>query len=100
MALAADQIPNDVETLQRLLLERDAQAEQWRAELEVQRNEAVLSRLVIEKLKLQIAKLRRMQFGRSSEQHDARVMQLELLVEELESSLTGSAASARIRSSN
>ena len=35
---------------------------------------------------------RRMQFGRRSEQHDARVEQLELIVEELETGLAASAA--------
>src|SRR3990172_5053825 len=38
----------------------------------------------IEHLKLLIAKLRRLQFGRSSEKLDAKIGQLELLVEELE----------------
>jgi len=39
---------------------------------------------------LQIAQLRRIQFGRRSEQHDARVLQSELIVEELETSLAAS----------
>lgn len=38
----------------------------------------------IEKLKLELARLRRMQFGRSSEQLCARIEQLELIVDELE----------------
>ena len=38
----------------------------------------------IEKLKLELARLRRMQFGRSSEQLSERIKQLELLVGELE----------------
>lgn len=38
----------------------------------------------IEKLKLQIAILKRMKFGRSSEQLDTQIMQLELIVDELE----------------
>jgi transposase len=87
MALTLDQLPDDVATLKRLLLERDAQ---HRAEAELQRAEVHAARLLIEKLKLQIARLRRIQFGRRSEQHDARVMQLELIVEELETSLAAS----------
>ena len=83
MALALHELPDDVATLKRLLLERDAEAE-------VQRTEVIAARLLIEKLKLQIAQLRRMQFGRRSEQHDARVEQLELLVEELETGLAAS----------
>jgi transposase len=68
-----DQLPDDIATLKRLLIERDA--------------EVIAARLMIEKLKLQIARLRRIQFGRRSERHDAHVAQLELLVEELETSL-------------
>jgi transposase len=90
MALAFDQLPDDVATLKRLLIERDAEVAQRCAELELQRAEAVAARLLIEKLKLQIARLRRIQFGRRSEQHDARVVQLELIVEELETSLAAS----------
>ena len=99
MALALDQLPTDVATLQRLLLERDPEVQQRDAELQsprgelaAQRGEVIAARLLIEKLKLQIARLRRVQFGRRSEQHDARVLQLELIVEELE---TGLAASAK-----
>jgi len=91
MALSLDQLPNDVDTLKRLLIERDVEVMQRRAEAELQRAEALAARLMIEKLKLQIARLRRIQFGRRSEQHDARVMQLELIVEELETSLASSA---------
>ena len=40
--------------------------------------------LQIEQLKLQLAKLRRKQFGRSSEQLDAQIAQLELTLEDLE----------------
>jgi len=73
MALKHDQLPDDIEQLKRLLLERDA--------------EVLAARLMIEKLKLQIARYRRLQFGRKSERHDAHVAQLELIVEELETSL-------------
>ena len=52
-------LPNDVESLQRLVSAQRAQIEAVTAEL--------LSRqLEIEQMKLQIAKLRRMHFGRSS----------------------------------
>src|SRR5438309_458111 len=94
MALALDQLPDDVATLKRLLIERDAEVVQRLAELEVQRVEVLSAQLLIEKLKLQIARLRRIQFGRRSEQHDARVVQLELIVEELETSLAASPATA------
>ena len=68
-----DQLPDDIETLKRLVIEKDADLHG--------------SRLLIEKLKLQIARYRRLQYGRSSERHDERVAQLELIVEELEAAL-------------
>jgi transposase len=65
-------LPRDVETLQRLVREQRAQ---------------LLSReLEIEQLKLQLARLRRLQFGRSSERLDREIAQLELTLEELEAS--------------
>jgi transposase len=64
------------------------------AELQVERNEVIAARLMIEKLKLQIARLRRIQFGRKSERHDAQVAQLELLVEALETALATDAPAA------
>lgn len=57
-------LPSDVSTLQAMLVERD---------------------LLIEKLKLQIARMKRVQFGTSSEQLDQQILQLELIVEDLES---------------
>jgi transposase len=74
----AVKLPTDIETLQRLVLERTAALEAAQALL--------LSRqLEIEQLKLQIARLRRMQFGRSSEQLNDQISQLEFKLEELES---------------
>jgi len=65
-------LPDDIESLQRLIIEQRA---------------ALLSRDVeIEKLKIELARLKRMQFGRSSEQLDQTIAQLELSLEELEAS--------------
>jgi transposase len=65
-------LPDDIESLQRLVVEQRA---------------ALLSRDVeIEKLKIELARLKRMQFGRSSEQLDQTIAQLELSLEELEAS--------------
>jgi transposase len=65
-------LPNDIESLQRLVIEQRA---------------ALLSRDVeIEKLKIELARLKRMQFGRSSEQLEQTIAQLELSLEELEAS--------------
>jgi hypothetical protein len=48
----------------------------------------------IEHLKLLIAKLRRMQFGRKSEKLDRQIEQLELRLEELQSSRADNASQA------
>src|SRR2546421_4244534 len=74
----AGELPNDIETLKRLLLERTAALEVAQALLLSRQHE-------IEQLKLQIARLRRMHFGRSSEQLDEQIQQLEFKLEELES---------------
>ncbi len=74
----AGELPNDLETLKRLLLERTAALELAQALLLSRQHE-------IEQLKLQIARLRRMHFGRSSEALDEQIRQLEFKLEELES---------------
>ena len=76
MSRAAD-LPNDVESLQGLLIEA-------RTALEAARAQLLSRQLQIEQMKLQIAKLKRMQFGRSSEQLDTQIEQLEFKLEELE----------------
>lgn len=50
------------------------------AELAVARAELTGARLRIEQYQAQLARLRRMQFGRSSERLDAQIEQLELIV--------------------
>jgi transposase len=87
MPMAIDQLPDDVELLKQLIVDLDARVVERQAELAAERNEVIAARLLIEKLKLQIARYRRLQYGRKSERHDAHVAQLELIVEELESSL-------------
>ena len=68
----APELPNDIESLKRLVIEQRA---------------LLLSREVeIEKLKIELARLKRMRFGRSSEKLDERIAQLELVLEELEAS--------------
>lgn len=70
-------LPTDVPTLQRLVLAQQA-------ELEAARTGVLLRTLEIEKLKMQLAQLRRERYGRSSEQLDGEIEQLELQLEELE----------------
>jgi transposase len=77
MSLATADLPADTDALRAFALA--CQAELKAAELSVQ-----LRSLEIEKLKFQIAKLRRMQFGRSSERISRQIEQLELQLEELE----------------
>ncbi len=66
-------LPSDVESLHAMVLERD---------------------LLIEKLKLQIARMKRARFGASSEKLDTQILQLELIVEDLESTLSAHEAVA------
>lgn len=68
---------SDVGILQRLLVQRDTEIARQSAEL--------LARdLLIEKLKLQLANLRRHRFGSKSEALDQIIDQLELALEEAE----------------
>lgn len=68
--LTAAQLPDDIDALKRLILEQQLQLTDRIHE--------------IEQLKLLIAKLRRLQFGRHSEKLDAKIHQLELVLEDLE----------------
>ena len=77
MSLATADLPTDLDALRAFAL--TCQAELKAAELSVQ-----LRTLEIEKLKFQIARLRRMQFGRSSERITRQIEQLALQLEELE----------------
>ena len=77
MSLATAELPIDPAALRAFALA--CQGELKAAETAVQ-----LKALEIEKLKFQIAKLRRMQFGRSSERISRQIEQLEFRLEELE----------------
>ncbi len=79
MRSLSNPLPDDVETLKRLLSERDAQ-------LAAAEQQTLHLRVWVEKLELQIARLKRVQFGRSSERLAQQIEQLELIVEELEAS--------------
>jgi transposase len=86
---AALDLPDDVETLKRLVIESQAALEEAEARL--------LSRqLEIQTLKLQIAQLKRMQFGRSSEQLNEKIAQLELALEDLEAAEASAPAAAPV----
>lgn len=73
-------LPDDIDTLKRLLLEERAARQVDRAEIAT--------------LKLQLSYLKRLQFGRSSEQLSEQIAQLELTLEDLEAAATPATVSA------
>ena len=87
----ANPLPDDVETLKAMLLsqeaalrERDVQMLKLQETVDSQQAALASRAAEVEHLKLLIAKLRRMQFGRKSEKLDGQIEQLELRLEELE----------------
>src|SRR5215472_5277805 len=83
MSLASADLPSDPEALRAFALACQNELATANAELQAAKLAIQLRTLEIEKLKFQIAKLRRMQFGRSSERVTQRIEQLELRLEEL-----------------
>jgi hypothetical protein len=80
----ASSIPDDIESLRNLVATQRTELDDARA-ARAQAEAALTGRdLLIEKLKLQIAKLKRMHFGQSSEKLKTEIEQLELALEELE----------------
>jgi transposase len=76
----AHDLPDDIQTLKRLLLEERAARQVDQAE--------------IQSLKLQLAYLKRQQYGQSSEQISERIAQLELALEDLEAGASAAALSS------
>lgn len=74
----AHDLPDDIQTLKRLLLEERAARQVDKAE--------------IASLKLQLSYLKRLQYGQSSEQLSQKIAQLELTLEDLEAAATTAAA--------
>jgi transposase len=92
---SVDALPDDAESLKRLLLARDeelavarAHAATVAAEAASLRARAADDQALIVHLKLQIEKLRRERFGQRSERSSRLLDQLELQLEELEASAT------------
>ena len=75
--LSPADLPNDIAAFKALLLAQDEVVEGLREQLNTRAVE-------IEHLRLQIAKLRRIQFGRKSEKMDHQIEQLELQLEDLQ----------------
>jgi transposase len=74
---AAPALPSDIDALHRIIADLSGELAAAKAGL-------VTKTLEIETLKVQIARLRRQQFGRSSEKLDRQIEQLELVLEDLE----------------
>ena len=77
MPILVRDLPDDIAVLKRMVMEREES-------LAVHIVELGDAKAEIEHLKLQIAKLRRQQFGRSSEKLEAEIAQLELALDGLE----------------
>jgi transposase len=84
MSLASADLPSDPDALRAFALACQSELAATTAELQAAKLAVQLRTLEIEKLKFQIARLRRMQFGRSSERLTRQIEQLELRLEELE----------------
>jgi transposase len=85
---SVEALPDDAESLKRLLLAREAELAVATAEAATLRAKAADDQALIAHLKLQIEKLRRAQFGQRSERTTRLLDQLELQLEDLEASAT------------
>lgn len=76
-------LPDDIAALKALLFARDSEVQQLRDTVSTLQQALSVRTLEIEQLKLQIAKLKRMQFGRKSEKIDRKIEALETRLEDL-----------------
>jgi transposase len=81
-------LPEDADGLRELVVSLRAVARERSVERDLAYEALKLKTLEVEKLRMQLAKLRRMQFGQSSEKLAREVAQLELAIEEIEASET------------
>ena len=93
MPITLDQLPDDIAELKRLVLAKDAELLAQSSELAAAKNGLVVSTLTIERLKAQLAKLRREKFGSNSERIERAIEQLELALEEAEAAKAEAEAS-------
>src|SRR6185437_6901490 len=87
MPKAAD-LPNDVEALKGMILEHSAK-------LEISEALCISQKLELEKLRFEIACLKRLKYGRSSEHLDREILQMQLSIEDLEASLAAKSPEVR-----
>jgi len=72
MPISPDSLPDDIAALKALLLAREGEVEQLRTTVSTLEQALNVRSLEIEQLKLQLAKLKRMQFGASPRSSTAR----------------------------
>ena len=77
------ELPDDIDALKALLLQRDGEVQQLRETVSTLEQSLSIRTLEIEQLKLQLAKLKRMQFGRKSEKIDRKIELIETRLEDL-----------------
>jgi transposase len=99
MSATPDQLPNTIEEMKQLFLAQAANIEKLNADLAAASKELAAAKaglinyaLQIEKLKHQLARLRRQKYGGSSERIKREIEQLELKLEELEAAKAESEA--------
>jgi transposase len=93
MAFDRAHLATDMAALHEIILARAAAGEARKAELAAAKAGLLVQALEVEKPKPRIARLRRMQFGRSSEKIARTLEQFELKLEELEAEAPAPAAS-------
>ena len=93
---SVDDLPDDAESLKRLLMAREEELVSVTAEAATLRAKAAGDQALIVHLKLQIEKLKRDRFGQRSERSARLLDQLELQLEELESSATEDELAAEV----
>jgi transposase len=87
--------PDDIAALKAMIGERDAALAQKEVAVSELREQLSTRTAEIEHLKLWIAKLQRMQFGRKSEKLDTQIAQLDLRLEDLQTDEGQSASAAQ-----
>jgi transposase len=83
-------LPTDVASLTQLVIEQQTVLEEQQAALQIAQATVLSHQLEVEKLKIELLRLKRMRFGRSSEQLDQQIAQLELTLEDLEAAASQS----------
>jgi len=94
MAVAVDQLPSDPDRLRAIVTEQAAALAAKETELAAKDAELRSRDVLVEKLKAQLAALRRARFGASSEKLDRTIAQLELALEEIEAGEATASAEA------